>query len=274
MIDPEANMTRLHELLADRATQRLSDGERHELLGLLGPDARDDSSFDWAAAALDLPYVPAEVEPLPARLRARVEADAVEWLARSTGVSMTGSGPADRHVEPGSPDISSRVTAFTWLPWLAAAACLALALIAWWPSRAPDLTALRSALGAEPDTSVLAWNDVALAGVTGDVMWNNRAQQGYLRLRGLAVNDPTAMQYQLWIFDKARGKYSTNTAVDGGVFDVDTATGDVIVPIDAKLEIFEPTLFAVTTEPPGGVVVHEDDEARGYAIVLTASPVS
>jgi DNA/RNA-binding domain of Phe-tRNA-synthetase-like protein len=82
------------------------------------------------------------------------------------------------------------------------------------------------------------------------------------------------MQYQLWIFDKGRGAYSTKTAVDGGVFDVDTATGDVIVPIDAKLEIFEPTLFAVTTEPPGGVVVHEDDEARGYAIVLTASPVS
>jgi anti-sigma-K factor RskA len=115
---------------------------------------------------------------------------------------------------------------------------------------------------------------VVHAGVTGDVMWNNRSQQGYLRLRGLAVNNPTAMQYQLWIFDKARETYSTNTAVDGGVFDVDTATGDVIVPIDAKLEIFEPTLFAVTAEPPGGVVVHEDDEARGYAIVLTASPVS
>jgi hypothetical protein len=259
MIDPEANMTRLHELLADRATQRLSDGERHELMALLGPDTRDDFSFDWAAAALDLPYIPAEDEPLPARLRARVEADAVEWLARSTGVSMTGSGREARHAEPVSSDIASRVTAYRWLPWLAAAAGLVLAIIAWWPSRAP---------------SVLAWNDVAQAGVTGDVMWNNRAQQGYLRLRGLAVNDPTAMQYQLWIFDKGRGAYSTKTAVDGGVFDVDTATGDVIVPIDAKLEIFEPTLFAVTTEPPGGVVVHEDDQARGYAIVLTASPVS
>ena len=272
MSEPNDNMTRLHQLLADRATQCLSDGEGDELMGLLGSDALDDSSFDWTVAALDLPYVLEKDAVMPARLRNLVEADAVEWMKSSKGVSISG-GVTSRNPELKSSDLASRMTVYTWLPWLAAVACLALALTAWLPLRPSELTALRRDLGALPDTSVLVWNDVGQAGVTGDVMWNNRTQSGYLRLRGLIVNDPTVMQYQLWIFDKARGVHSSNTAVDGGVFDVDTTTGDVIVPINAKLEIFDPSLFAVSTEPPGGVVVHEDDEVRGYAILLTASPV-
>ena len=42
--------------------------------------------------------------------------------------------------------------------------------------------------------------------------------------------------------------------MDGGVFDV-SADGEVIVPIDPKLGVVDPTLFAVTIEKPGGVVV-------------------
>jgi hypothetical protein len=38
------------------------------------------------------------------------------------------------------------------------------------------------------------------------------------------------------------------------VFDV-SSSGEVIVPITAKLYIHRPTLFAVTVEKPGGVVV-------------------
>jgi hypothetical protein len=38
------------------------------------------------------------------------------------------------------------------------------------------------------------------------------------------------------------------------VFDV-TSGGEVIVPIHAKLKVTKPTLFAVTVEKPGGVVV-------------------
>ena len=47
------------------------------------------------------------------------------------------------------------------------------------------------------------------------------------------------------------------------------STGDVYVKVDAKLGVTNPTLFAVTTEPPGGVVKHE---TRGdFAIILTAA---
>jgi anti-sigma-K factor RskA len=86
-----------------------------------------------------------------------------------------------------------------------------------------------------------------------------------MRIRGLASNDPKVTQYQLWIFDAERGD---TYPVDGGVFDVTpTARGEVIVPIQAKLVVGKPVLFAITVEKPGGVVVSKRER-----IVLTAKP--
>ncbi len=82
-----------------------------------------------------------------------------------------------------------------------------------------------------------------------------------MRIRGLAANDPKAAQYQLWIFD---GKRDQAHPVDGGVFDV--VDGEVVVPIRAAIQVFEPKLFAVTVERPGGVVVSKRER-----IVLTAA---
>ena len=59
-------------------------------------------------------------------------------------------------------------------------------------------------------------------------------------------------QYQLWIFDARRDE---RYPVDGGVFDAAADTAEVIVPIDAKIEVGTPVLFAVTVEKPGGVAV-------------------
>ena len=67
-----------------------------------------------------------------------------------------------------------------------------------------------------------------------------------------APNDPSQSQYQLWIFDGTREKHP----VDGGVFDVNEA-GEVVIPIDPKLPVGQPTLFAITVERPGGVVVSD-----------------
>ena len=86
-----------------------------------------------------------------------------------------------------------------------------------------------------------------------------------MRFRGLAPNDPTERQYQLWIFDPSRSDWEAEP-VDGGVFDVG-AGGEVVVPIDAKLAVAETALFAVTLEVPGGVVVSDRER-----LVLTASP--
>lgn len=117
-------------------------------------------------------------------------------------------------------------------------------------------------LAEDPDALAVEWTDgkdptVATlpAGASrGDVVWSQRLQRGCMRFRGLAANDPAVEQYQLWIFDADRDPAHP---VDGGVFDVAMADadGEVCVPIDARLPIGKPTLFAITVERPGGVVV-------------------
>jgi anti-sigma-K factor RskA len=124
---------------------------------------------------------------------------------------------------------------------------------------------LRDKLLAAEGTALAEWTptkDPLGKAATGEVVWNKDQQKGTMRFRGLAKNDPSRAQYQLWIFDKTRDdKYP----VDGGVFDVDSETGDVIVPIHATLAVNAPVMFAVTLEKPGGVVVSKRDR-----IVVTA----
>lgn len=145
--------------------------------------------------------------------------------------------------------------------WLVAAA----AVLAWvlvpnpWAARrtreaAAPPAALRDSLLADASSVRAAWapsTDPAARGASGDVTWNARTQRGVLRFRGLAPNDPRSAQYQLWIIDAAR---DARYPVDGGVFDVGS-DGEVLVRVQARLPVTRPTLFAVTLERPGGVVV-------------------
>ncbi|MBS2016766.1 MAG: anti-sigma factor [Deltaproteobacteria bacterium] len=137
------------------------------------------------------------------------------------------------------------------------------------PAREETASALRERLLALKTTARMEWTatkDPAAKGATGDVVWNADEQKGTMRFRGLAKNDAAKSQYQLWIFDKGREeKYP----VDGGVFDVDAETGDVVVAIKARLPVDKAALFAVTVERPGGVVVSKRER-----IVLTAKPAS
>ena len=80
---------------------------------------------------------------------------------------------------------------------------------------------------------------------------------------GHPKNDPKAKQYQLWIFDESRDQ---KFPVDGGVFDV-TADGELIVRFESRLDVSRATLFAITEEVPGGVVVSERT-----TITATAAP--
>jgi len=124
----------------------------------------------------------------------------------------------------------------------------------------PTLRQQREQLLASDDAFRLKWlpsSDPAALVATGDVVWSNERQEGYLTFRKLAANDPTVQQYQLWIID---GQRDPAQPVDGGVFDVQATDDEVIVRIDAKLQVFDPQAFAVTIEKPGGVVV--SDRAR------------
>ncbi len=247
MGEQAGHLDRLHALQVELVTQGLLEEERRELDRLLlefPPSDADD--LEWAAASLSVCLRSEPPERMPAALRSKVERDAVAWLARKKGLTIANGSVTGRSSR--RPDVRS------WLPWLAAAAGLLLALVAWWPWEA-------SSMLLAADLQVFPWasND---GRVIGEVGWSPSQQKGYMKFRGLAANDPTIEQYQLWIFDAVRDE---RYPVDGGVFDVGRTDDEVVIPISAKLPLSTPTLFAITVERPGGVVV--SDRSR---LILTA----
>ena len=91
----------------------------------------------------------------------------------------------------------------------------------------------------------------SLESVSGDIIWTDEGQIGFIIIAGLPMNDPTQNQYQVWILDPLNHKQP----VDGGVFDVTQADKTLIIPINPKLPISKAVGFAITLEQPGGVVV-------------------
>jgi anti-sigma-K factor RskA len=250
-------LDRLQELLADRATQGLSADEQHELDVLLSDSPAHADDFDLAAAALHLAVAEPELE-MPTHVRRRLRERADAYTRAATTVHTL------------RPERVRRMPA--WPVWLAAAASLAIAVVGWWlllrpePVRSP---ASRRAelLATAADAVTLAWSatqDAAATGARGDVVWSASRQEGYMRFSGLAANDPAVSQYQLWVFDRERDE---RYPVDGGVFDIPAGGAEVVVPIDTRVPVASATLFAVTVETPGGVVVSSRER-----IALVAQP--
>jgi hypothetical protein len=151
--------------------------------------------------------------------------------------------------------IDSRGTTGCGGPGAAAAA----ALWAMVGSPGPTVITGRGALRATllPTAGELAWTrgpDEAADSAHGDVVWSDSAQTGVMRFHQLAANDPTKEQYQLWIFDASGDE---RYPVDGGVFNVAAGTAEALVPIDPAIRVTKATLFVVTVEKPGGVVVSD-----------------
>ncbi|MHC4975676.1 MAG: anti-sigma factor domain-containing protein [Planctomycetota bacterium] len=256
------DMRRIDELLADEALRTLAPEEALELARLRGDE--QDESYELAAAALELALHDHEETPA-SDVMARLESSVLLRVA-----SESASAP---DAFPISSESSGEVvTRYTALPWLAMAAALLLAVLGWLPSplRSPvdgrDTLMASSASYKQWDWGAVHADDSVMSGyVEGDVVWSDADQEGYMRFVGLGVNDPSVEQYQLWIFDAER---SADRPVDGGVFDV-TESGEVVVRIDPKLPISEATMFAITVERPGGVVV--SDRSR---LPLLAQPTS
>lgn len=278
---------RLADLLATRAIEGLSGPEQEELNDYRACYADTDlDEFDRVAASLALAGL--RIEPMPAALRARIEADAHAWFNRPEE-ALPAAVIAQFPARP------RPVTA--WGGWLAAAASLVLAVVGWLQvdslheeraalaarqaslegsvtrlerelsDKDPTPEQLMAALAARPGTLVVPWSatdDPAAGGAGGAVVWNPAEQAGLMRFRGLEANDPAVAQYQLWIFDAAR---DDRFPVDGGVFDVPPGADEVLVPIRARLPVGEAVLFAITVEPPGGVVVSSRER-----IALVAQP--
>lgn len=242
---------RIYALLADRATQALSPEEQRELDTLVASHPEIDcDQFDRTAAELDVFWMAGNTQAMPGVLRAKILTAARDHVARAPRANTVAAPRARRFdlVRAGG--------------WLVAAASVA-ALVAIWPraETARSLAEQRERLiVTAADEIHLAWTPTA-GTFSGDAVWSPSAQRGFLRFRGLAKNDPSVQQYQLWIFDKHQDE---RYPIDGGVFDI-REDGEVIVPIDAKIVVQDLAMLAVTREKPGGVVVSSREGLVGLA---------
>ena len=257
------------DLLYDKFVYGLSDEEAKQLEEL-GYDPAEAESIELTIAALSTAELGAEAE-MPASLQQKLMSAAADQKAVMVPVEAEQAPVPQREIILSG---DSRGSWFGWLGWAtAAAASIALAVTLFIndksdlkvdavPTPTPvqeqrlDPGQMRQRLiesGGEVIRAEWASGNVKEVAVTGDVVWSDEKQAGYMRFRGLPKNDPNRETYQLWIFDETQ---SEKTPIDGGVFDVG-ADGEVIVPIDARLKTRNPKAFAVTVEKPGGVVVSD-----------------
>lgn len=271
---------RVWDLLADEATQGLDASQKLELQRLLAehPDI-DPDALQLAAAASDLALFSGRwsaSEALPASLHPRVTFDWQQHTALAAA-----SPPQALPLRSSRAPVNRSWASHTG--WLAAAACLGVAVLGWWPrfgqsgpsgqyTQFPAQASRGAVLAGAPIVSnnVLAAFSSDTADVKsadwqrasdktgqqsgGTLYWSPSKQEGYMVFRDLAPNDPGVEQYQLWIFDSTRDE---KFPVHGGVFDVPKGQKEVIVRIAPRLAITEATTFVITVERPGGVWVSD-----------------
>lgn len=214
-------------------------------------------------------------EPLPAALAERIVGAGTAMVRGAAALAAPQASVASAPTRVALPtpvraaDTGSSSAWRQWGGWFAAAAVLIVAVT--WPrpstairGGAPDQpmslafiaqTLRDSLLVNDRAVARISWTttaDLSARGASGDVVWSARAQSGVMRLAGLQPNDRKRWQYQLWIFDKRRDQ---RYPVDGGVFDIPTGSGEVLIPINARVPVGEAIMFAITVEPAGGVVV-------------------
>ena len=282
---------KLRDLLCDKAVFGLSDEEAKELESLSAGEKGDldEHTFQLAAAAFLLAET--NVEPMPAHLEAKLLRAADSHFAAKAADSAVHQSIHDqptRNFQWSEP--KAKRSFFDWFGWAAAAAaCVALVgTIFFYQNRISDLQAKVTQLTPPPaveetlaqkrdrllaeagDVKRAEWTKGNVPGtetVTGEVVWSDAKQQGYMTFRGLPVNDANKEAYQLWIFEEAKLE---DLPKDGGVFNV-TSEGEVIVPIDPKLRTIDPKAFAVTIEKPGGVVQSKREKIALLAPVKPSS---
>jgi len=283
----EQEKEKMLELLSDEAVFGLSDAEIAELAELEKnfPELNDES-FELAAASIGMLNLDTS-EPLPAHLRTKIASDAEKYFASRSGKTEVSASetPTEKEEEfQKTFAFEPKRSVWQWLGWaVAAAACVVLAVNIYTtqrqlnelakatptPTATPQikLTATQEReqlIASAKDVVQSNWGDfdpTKPKNVQGDVVWSNSAQKGFVRFRNLPVNDKTKETYQLWIFDE-----NQKQPIDGGVFDANEA-GEIIIPIDAKLKVQKPKMFAVTAEKPGGVVVSPLEKVMAVAKV-------
>jgi len=283
----ENEKQKMLELLADQVLFGLDEKDARELekLRKLYPELSNDDSFELATAAINLTNLTID-EPLPAHMQEKLLAQAENFFDAPENVPNTARFESEEREDTQSvyKFEPRRNSVWQWLGWaLAGAACVVLAINLWstrfsqktenlaenpktieTPAPEPSLAQKREQLLASRDIVQTSWTEAdpkKPKGISGDIVWSNAEQRGFMRFSGLPANDPSKETYQLWIFDETQNE---KTPISGGVFDA-SPTGEIIIPIDAQIRVKKPKMFAVTAEKPGGVVVSKQEKIMAIA---------
>ena len=273
---------RMLDLLTDQILFGLGEEESAELKKLenLFPELKNDNSLELTASAIGLTNLD-EIEPMPASLRVKILADADKYFATAKSAKVLRFEPQLREVK--TENIGEEIQKtfefepkrpfMQWLGWaFAGLACIALGFSVWTnlqnpkvvdrvvevpPKVLPVSEQYNQLLTSAIDLQKTAWvNPKNDKEVIGEVVWSETEQKGFMKFTGLAANNASKEQYQLWIFDETQDE---KTPIDGGVFDV-SANGEVLIPIKPTLKFKNPKLFAITAEKPGGVMVSKREK--------------
>ncbi len=277
------------DLLYKRAVYGLNEEETQQLKEFESGTS-DLRSFELTAAAIGMIGLNPD-SALPAGLQARILADADEYFSSRKTPDPTPAAFGAPVRDPAPVESTTRSSFWPWLGWaVAAAACVALALNLYWtrtptevvenptpmptqivenptPTPGGNLVPIEQRqrlLDSSAQVIVVKWGKgyvKEIGNVTGDVVWSDAQQAGYVRLNGLPVNDPNKETYQLWIFEESQ---DPKTPIDGGTFNI-SSVGEATIPIYAHLKVVNPKKFAVTIEKPGGVVVSKQEKVAAIA---------
>ena len=246
------------ELVLKEITVGLTDEEQARLDDLSAElaEVADDAFLSELVGEIDQMWIgQAGESSLPPELAAAIERQGVALL-EGEAEEPAGAAPESDSSVRSIESAPRKLGAMAWVGWAAAAVIAFL----WLGGGGGDDSLATPSTGyddvvAFDDAFTVDWattEDPTAGQASGSVVWSNTAQSGVMRFVGLEVNDPTEFQYQLWIFDATRDE---RFPVDGGVFDIPPGGGPVDVEIQATLPVGTPTLFAITVERPGGVVV-------------------
>jgi RNA polymerase sigma factor (sigma-70 family) len=240
-----------------------SDSQRAEIVAKLEPRSksgprpnrrRTDRQPSGPVQVLPPEPEPEPPEPVVAKPKAKLKPKSKSKPEPEPSESEQGSTVVRMPVRE-----SSLARVATYVSALAAVSMLAVAVWQYMHrDDPPDVEDVQAQLESAQDS--LEWTfqveqDEAVGeGAAGRVLWSPELQKGVVIVTGLAANDASASQYQLWIRDAQR----EGTPVPGPVFDVEGAD-EVSVAFEAVLVIGEPTAFLITVERPGGVVVSKQD---------------
>ena len=267
------------ELMIQKSLTGLNFQEQQQLDHLISEHNVSDTELsnemeriELAAAAADLACFQNETETIPDHLKDCVLVEAGKFFESQTSLTDT-----NNVADPTILSHQSRPTDTGFNGWMimavvATAACILLLL-----NNTNSVTvttpttrvAMEEFLASNPadlvDIEMLPGPDATGEGILDSrLVWSDARQEGYMHFRGMSVNDPKKIQYQLWIFDNAGQKYP----VDGGVFDI--ASENEIVRIDPKI-MARGNLFAVTVEEPNGVVVSSRERIASVGENLAAA---